>query len=278
MPNVAERDINKLIKSSYKPFDTVDGFSIYSTSGGEVGFVKFEDSPTLREYVLEVKPNRGFVPKSGLIISRYIEGRVAGKRVLDMCTGETGVIAIHSAVSGAKAVLGVDVDKDTVNWARHNSKLNGLTNIKWQVNNLFAGLEENKFDIIVSNPPQMPMEKGPVHDWGGINGRDFIETIIKESPRFLSESGELCILIFDFLGVDKSYGNVAPLQSIFDENGFIMEIVAREKRKIRKGGQTEKSLAFILREYPNYNFQSDENSLSHEVLIIKATLGGQRYE
>lgn len=271
---MAERDINKMQSTEYKPFSKAEGFKSYTNESGEVCFIAHHNIALETKYILEIKPKGGFVPKSGLIVAQCIEGVVQGKKVLDMCTGETGILAIHSSVSGADQVTGVDVDEDTVNWARYNGELNGLTNVEWKVSNLFEELGERKFDVIISNPPQMPMEKGPAHDWGGINGRNFIESIIENSPRFLSENGELYMLIFDFLGVDKTYGNVVPLQDVFEQNGFNMDIIARERRKVRKGGQTEKSLAYILSEYPMYNFQSDGDSLSHQVFIVKAVLEG----
>ena len=267
-----ERDIKDMAKLEYKPFSKAVGFSTYSTPEGEVCFVTFEEPLSNRNYLLEIQPGGGFVPKSGLIVSRCIEDVVRGKRGLDMCTGETGILAIHSAISGASEVVGVDVDEKTVAWAKYNGQLNSLGNTKWVVSDLFKDLGEEKFDVIISNPPQMPMASGPTHDWGGTNGRDFIERIISDAPSHLSPKGELYILIFDFLGVTESYGDIPPLKEIFKKHGFQIEIVAKEKRKVRKGGQTEKSLEYIQKEYPYYRFQTEDDSLFHEILIVRAIL------
>ena len=269
-----ERDLNKLSKSIYRPFPNVEGFSAYSEKSGEVCFLSFENNKSRVGYKLEIKPG-GFVPKSGLIFSRYIESLVKGKRVLDMCTGETGILAIHSATCSASEVLGVDVERETVEWANHNGQLNGFSNIEWKVSDLFSNIDKRKFDVIISNPPQMPMVDGHIHDWGGINGRDFIERIIKESSNYLADGGQLFMLIFDFLGVDESYGDVMPLKDFFQIHGFDVKVVVRERRKVRKGGQTEKSIGYILKQYPKYRFQSEGDALFHEIFIVRAQLKGR---
>jgi len=269
-----ERDINKLTKSVYRPFPKLEGFSAYTKESGEICFLSYEGQELGARYRLEIKPN-GFVPKSGLIFSQYLESVVEGKRVLDMCTGETGILAIHSVAYGAIEVLGVDVDTEIIEWADYNGRLNGFDNVEWKVSDLFSDISQRKFDVIISNPPQMPMERGHIHDWGGTNGRDFIERIIEESPDYLAEGGQLFMLIFDFLGVDINYGNVIPLSDFFQIHGFDTETVVRERRKVRKGGQTEKSIDFILKQYPKYEFQSEGGDLFHEIFIVKAQLRGQ---
>ena len=62
----------------------------------------------------------------------------------------------------------------------------------------------NKFDIIVSNPPYIPLDEMKTLDidvvtfepnialYGGLDGLDFYRQIINNAPEFLCEHGKLC--------------------------------------------------------------------------------------
>lgn len=84
------------------------------------------------------------------------------KRVLDMCTG-SGCIAISLAVLGQyRQVLGVDISEPALAVARKNAQKlcgNQHENISFLQSDLFECLKENdRFDMIVSNPPYIPSE------------------------------------------------------------------------------------------------------------------------
>jgi len=262
------RNNSQLTEKKYCPVGKVNGFTTISKKSGEVIFLNYCNKNF--SYKLKIKPH-GFIPKSGLLIAKTIENRVKGKKILDMCTGETGIIAIHSAIYGAKSVCGIDVENEIIYWAIQNGKYNKLMNINWKVGNLFNNLH-NKYDLIISNPPQMPMEKGHIHDWGGLDGRSFIEKIIQESPKHLYKDGSLIMLIFDFLGVNCSYNHNLSIKKFSQKYNLDMKIILKTRRNIRKGGETEKSLYYILKKYPKYKFYNSGNSLSHDIYICEFKL------
>lgn len=73
-----------------------------------------------------------------------------GASVLDVGTG-TGVLAIVAALSGARTVVGIDVDAVALSAARENARLNGLAD---RIVFLDAAEElASGFDLVVANLP-----------------------------------------------------------------------------------------------------------------------------
>ena len=137
------------------------------------------------------------------IISLY--SKCENLRVLDIGTG-SGAISISLAkYLKNSSIVSVDVSIDAINVAKGNAKLNGvLDQIEFIQSDLFNNLaDDNKFDIIVSNPPYIrskEIEKLQVEikDYepilaldGGNDGLDFYRKITEESVRFLNKNGML---------------------------------------------------------------------------------------
>jgi methylase of polypeptide subunit release factors len=221
-----------------------------------------------RQYILDIKKG-GYTPKSGLLICRHIEKLVKNKLVCDIGTGETGIIAIHAAISGAKHVTAIDIDRKTIQWARKNGEENKIKNITWKKGDLLKKTKE-RFDLIISNPPQMPMENGLLHDWGGRNGREAIEKIIRSGKDHLRPNGKMILLLFDFLGVTKKYNQRdKAIVQICKENGFKVDILSKTTRKINPHSKTAASISMIKKMFPVYKFKKKGGHLTHIVYILK---------
>lgn len=82
-------------------------------------------------------------------------------KVLDMCTG-TGCIALLMAKELAQSsVVGVDISDKAVELSRENLELNMITNVRFEQGDLkdqllISRLGDDRFDLIVSNPPYIP--------------------------------------------------------------------------------------------------------------------------
>lgn len=193
-------------------------------------------------------------------------------RALDIGTGETGILANCLYALGANCVMASDIDIQTIEWARQCSKVS--PQIFWINCDLFPPhLSEKTFDIIVSNPPQMPMEQpGHLHDYGGPNGRDYVLRIIRSAPLLLRDNGKLLISCFDFLGIESDTGQGAIIDLAMLQ-GIKTRIISKRVITIRKGGKTEANIKWIENIYPKYSFKKDTSgNLFHEIFILEMKL------
>jgi 23S rRNA (cytosine1962-C5)-methyltransferase len=86
-------------------------------------------------------------------------------RALD-CFTFTGAFALHLARS-AESVLALDISDGAINQARRNAELNGVSNINFEVANIFDRLKamderHEQFDTIVLDPPAFAKNRAAV--------------------------------------------------------------------------------------------------------------------
>ena len=211
----------------------------------------------------------GYVPKSGLLFVEELQKLTVSGRILDIGTGETGILANCLLAMGASGVVATDIDPEAIQWAQNASNISSA--IMWEHCNLYPETaRENRFDMIVSNPPQMPMPyQGHSHDYGGPDGRNIVVQIVQESEKLLTRNGKLILLCFDFLGIERA-GKQATINEIAKGSMFQTKILAKYKRAIRRGGKTEENIGWIKKIHPWYSFQKDtQGNYFHEVCILE---------
>ena len=137
------------------------------------------------------------------------------ENVLDMGTG-CGIIALHLAKKGCR-VVAVDINEKAIENAKKNAKANGLK-IDFRKSNLFEAINE-KFDIIVFNPPYLPT-KGEDLAWdGGKDGIEVVRKFLKKAKKYLEKNGSIYIIL-------SSLSNIKALKEEFKEYEF--EEIAKE--------------------------------------------------
>ncbi|AWD32349.1 50S ribosomal protein L3 glutamine methyltransferase [Candidatus Kinetoplastibacterium sorsogonicusi] len=128
--------------------------------------------------------------------------------ILDLCTG-SGCLAILAAIKFKNANIdAIDISEDALEVANKNINLYRLNQqIKTYKSNLYSSLEKNKkYDLIICNPPYVNMEsmnilpkeysyEPKIALYGGINGMDLIEKIIKQSKHYLKDNGIILLEI-----------------------------------------------------------------------------------
>ena len=130
--------------------------------------------------------------------------------VLDIGTG-SGCIACTIAKQTNAVVLGVDICSDALRVALDNVTKLGINNrAVFRKSDLYSKVrEEEKFDVIISNPPYIPegtiLEPEVLHEphlalFAGDNGLNFYKRIIEDAPKFLNKNG---YLMFE-LGIGES--------------------------------------------------------------------------
>lgn len=140
------------------------------------------------------------------IIQNYKNEKV---KILDLCTG-SGCIAISlkKYIENSK-IYAIDISEEALKVAKQNA-INNEADITFLKSDIFSNIKEEKFDIIVSNPPYIKTEvinnldkevkKEPLIALdGGNDGLYFYKKIIEEGYKFLNENGT----IFFEIGYDQ---------------------------------------------------------------------------
>lgn len=110
-------------------------------------------------------------------------------KVLEIGTG-SGILAETAKNMGAD-VLAVDINPEAVKYVKEK-EINSI------VSDLFSNVED-KFDLIIFNPPYLPREGMEPEDsqlatTGGEKGNEVIERFLKEAKNYLLENGKILLL------------------------------------------------------------------------------------
>lgn len=163
------------------------------------------------------------------------------KMVLDMCTG-SGCIACMIAKLTNSQAMGVDISTEAIHTAFKNMEKFGLYNRAiFRKSDIYSKIrEDEKFDLIVSNPPYIPpKEKETIQEEVSYEpdlalyttdekGLAFYEKIIKDAPKFLNKRG---YLMFE-LGIGQSTSVAQLMKKAGFENIKVLKDLANIDRVI----------------------------------------------
>ena len=159
--------------------------------------------------------------------------------VLDLCTG-SGAIAISIAkyVENVQ-VLGTDISLNALQIAKRNAIINNVKNITFKNSDLFENIQE-KFDVIVSNPPYIKTSviecltkdvKNEPHIAldGGEDGLYFYKKIANYAYNLLNEDGALFLEIgydqakevINLLKNTKKYKDIECIKDLYGNDRVI---------------------------------------------------------
>ena len=164
-----------------------------------------------RDLLLSVDP-RVLIPRpeTELLVGEVLawSARRSAGDVLDLGTG-SGAIALSLRQEGTFGrIVATDVSEDALQLARANLSANlpGM-DVDFRQGSLFAPVQGERFDIIVSNPPYVGERERDglareVVDWepaaalfSGSDGLDVIREIVANAPEFLHPGGLLALEI-----------------------------------------------------------------------------------
>ena len=144
-------------------------------------------------------------------------------RVLDLGTG-TGAIALAIAKHRPQAyVTAVDASQAALDKAIENAQNLNIPNVKFILSDWFSALNQEKFDLIVSNPPYI--EQHDIHLQPGdlrfepisalatgADGLDAIRHIIKDAPPHLNPHG--------WLMLEHGYNQASKVAALLKQAAF----------------------------------------------------------
>ena len=141
-------------------------------------------------------------------------------RVMDICTG-SGCIALAIAANSNAEIIGVDISPKAIEIAKTNAKQLSLENkVTFRLQNALSdefAEEEEKFDLIVSNPPYIPT-------------RD-IDTLSKEvhcEPMLALDGGDDGLIFYrrflDILPQKLNFGGTIVFEIGYDQEEAILSL------------------------------------------------------
>lgn len=125
------------------------------------------------------------------LLEEQVKKLSKNKKVLDVGTG-SGIQALAAKDSGAKEVLAVDIDEESIKAAKKK-------NLQVVRSNLFQKVK-GRFDLIIFNPPYLPLDEKEDSEsakatTGGKKGDEIILKFLKEAPKHLQRKGNILLLI-----------------------------------------------------------------------------------
>lgn len=172
-------------------------------------------------------------PKAGsLFFCRHLAVD-PGQRVLEI-GGGLGLAAVLMARAGA-LVTATDIVPAAIDAMRMNAALNGVT-LDVRLGDGWAPVGDTRFDVVCTNPPQMPTPPGrdrddaeAAADNGGLDGWALLDRVIAGAPHHLERGGRLIFSIFDFLGLKTAHQKLEAV-------GLVPRVVAQETQSFPRIG------------------------------------------
>jgi release factor glutamine methyltransferase len=157
-------------------------------------------------------------------------GLARGASVLDVFTG-SGVLAVAAALAGARDVTAIDISRRAVLTTRLNARLNGVR-VRALRGDLFDPVMEQRFDLIVANPPYVPGDSDelPAHGvaraWeAGRDGRALLDRFCPAVPAHLAPGGRVLIVQSSLSGEEETL-------SALTEAGLRAEVLIRRRGEL----------------------------------------------
>ena len=172
------------------------------------------------EGVLIPRPDTEILVEQCIMLMKEIEN----PKILDIGTG-SGAISITLAKELPNSeVLGLDISDEALKIAVENRELNEALNLKFLKSDVFKNVRDKNYDLIVSNPPYIPMEeynelmpevkkyepKMALTDGG--DGYYFYRKISEESMDYLKNGG--------YLAFEVGYNQGETVSQLMEKNGF----------------------------------------------------------
>lgn len=167
---------------------------------------------------------------------------------LELCAGTAPAALLAAKTS--KNVWATDIAERSLEFAKFNAALNGITNVNFVLGDLFEPMEGRMFDRIAAHPPYVPVLKpAEIFYGGGEFGEEITKRIIAELPARLKPGGRFYCRTLGTVRPNQSFETrirewLGEKQSEFDVGLFVLQDLeprqfALEETLNKNGGRDE---------------------------------------
>lgn len=139
-------------------------------------------------------------PEQYFMMDYLVPADLHDAKVLEVGLG-SGVLSIFALQQGAATVTGLEINPRAKIYAGFNALINGVSDRlhirDGDVQSIFAPVQDQQFDLIISNPPFEPTPPGMdyyLNSAAGIYGFTFVENLLKGADAQLADQGVLQIV------------------------------------------------------------------------------------
>lgn len=172
-----------------------------------------------------------------VLVEEALRRAPGARTVLDIGVGSGCITVILAKSLPAARVCGVEKSPEALVLARRNAERHGVL-ISFVEGSLFEPLADQRFDLIVSNPPYIPTAdldtlQPEVRDFepraaldGGPDGLDFYRLIVPAAPAHLTPGG--------WLLVEVGIGQAEAVLTMLEGAGFGERFTAKDPNGIER--------------------------------------------
>lgn len=140
-------------------------------------------------------------PETEELVEHALKDINENSEVLDLCTGSGAIAIAVKKLTNAK-VTAADISDKAIELAKSNARKNNAE-IEFVLSDMFDGIGERKFDVIISNPPYIRSDDIQTLDKevksfepilaldGGNDGLDYYRKIFQNASKYLKNCGVL---------------------------------------------------------------------------------------
>jgi len=180
-------------------------------------------------------------PDTEILVEEVINLCKENSKILDLCTGSGGIgISLAKNIKSVEVTM-LDISKNALDIAKKNAQKNEVTDkCRFVLSDMFENIQD-KFDVIVSNPPYIKTEVIKTLDRevqkephlaldGGEDGLNFYKIIAENAYKYLNKDGILALEIgFDqkeevinLLKLTKRYTDIYSKKDLGNNNRIVV--------------------------------------------------------
>jgi HemK-related putative methylase len=175
---------------------------------------------------------RAYIGVDSYLVAHFLPRTRRVGSVLDLGCG-SGLFSIVMSASAEK-VLAVDVDPVSVSVATFNATLNDCRAMRVLAGDLFAPIGDERFDLVVANPPMVATpDHLPLSTFadGGRDGMTVMRRILDAVAAHLTKEGRALIYVEGF-GDETRPRVMVELERIAARDGFAVEVLILSRMAI----------------------------------------------